>query len=246
MKKLMILLAAILLAAIAYYFLPGKIEGIALEEIEEQGERVFGTDVEVSDLLIDIANGTASIREISIANPQGYSQPFAMTLSSITAKFDYKSQVIDQIIVAEPHVYAEFKGKDLNILDLANQAERARKGAGGGKAAQAEVTDNQAIDEPSEQEDDEAIIMTINLVALDKATVDIRSDLTDQQKQFTIDRLEARDLHGNKQQLTNQLVKGLFNDLAKQVISESTQSLEEQALKKLKDKAKEKLKKLFE
>ena len=243
MKKNILIILAFTLGIAAYYFLPDKIEDIVLEELQEQGQRVFGTQVIVSDLSVDVRQGIASINEISIANPQGYSEPIALSLSSITAKFDYNSLVIDEIIISKPHVFAQLKGKDLNILDLANHAEQVTRSS---LPAQS-TTDATATktNEETQESEDEPLILTINLIALENATIDIQSDLTDKTKQLSIERLEARNLQGNSQQLANQLAKGLFNDLAKQVITESANTLEDEALEKLKDKAKEKLKKLF-
>ena len=244
MKKLILLIGVLVIGLSIVFFLPEKIEDTVVKELQEQGRRVFGTEVIVSDVDINIKQGTALIKEISIANPENYSQANAITLSSIFAEFNYKSGVIEKIIISKPQVLAEFNDKNLNILDLANHAESARRNTLGS------ATENQISAEP-ENSDSEVKdrkpprIFTIKLAALEQASVSIASNLSDKQKQFSIDRLEARDLQGNSQQLADQLVKGLFNDLSKQVIAKSALSLTEDALEELKDKAKQKLKDLF-
>ena len=244
MKKLLLLISVLVIAIAAIFFLPEKVEEIVVNELQDQGRRVFGTEVIVSDIDLNLKNGTALIEEISIANPANYSQTNAITLSSVFAKFDYGSGVIEEIIVSKPQVFAEFNNKNLNILDLANYAESARRNS-------IAVADNNQSDltpaEPSSDSKTEKPqrLFTIKLAALEQASVSIKSIQSDEQKQFSIKRLEARDLQGNSHQLADQLVKQLFNDLSRQVIAKSALSLSEDALEKLKDKAKEKLKNLL-
>ena len=245
MKKLLLLIVVLVIAGSAViFYLPKKIEEAVVNELQEQGRRVFGTEVIVSDIEISLRDGSASINEISIANPEIYSQANAITLSSISAKFNYSSGVIEEIIISKPQVFAEFKDSSFNILDLANHAESARRdsvGSAGGAPAPSEPENS-----GSEDEDEEAPrIFTIDLAALEQASVSISSNLSDKQKQFTVERLEARNLQGNTHQLADQLVKGLFNDLARQVIAQSALSLSEDAIETLKDKAREKLKDLL-
>lgn len=244
MKKILVLICVLVIAVAVVLFLPGKVEDAVVAELQQQGKRIFGTEVMVSDIDIDIKNGTASIREISIANPEIYSEPMALMLSSIMIKFNYKSGVIEEIIVSEPHVFAELVDKNLNILDLANHAESARRNA---IPAAAENKSSAQPDTTQAQQEPEKAppIFTINLAVLENPSVSLKSNLTEQQKQFTIQRLEARDLQGNPQQLADQLVKRLFNDLSRQVIAESVMSVGEDALEDLKDKAREKLKNLL-
>ena len=246
MKKKFIVLISVLIIAIAalFVFLPEKLEEVVASELKEQGQRVFGTEVTVSEVDIDIKQGTATISEISVANPPNYSSKSAITLASIVAKFNYRDAVIDEIIISSPQVNAEFNDKNLNILDLANHAESVRRNtipAAGQNPAPAEPVET----ESKEEAEDPPLILTIKRVALEQPQVTINSAVSDSQKTFTIDRLEARDLKGNSHQLADQLVRGLFNDLSRQVIARSALSLGEDALETLKDKAREKLKNLL-
>ena len=244
MKKYLLIISVLIIALAVVFFLPEKVEKVVIDELQDQGQRVFGTQVLVSDVDINLKDGTALIKEISIANPENYSQTNAITLSSIFAEFNYKSGVIEKVIVSKPHVFAEFNDKNLNILDLANHAEAARRTTA--STASESQTNSQSAQTETESKPEEAPrIFTIKLAALEQATVSIQSNLSDSKKEFTIERLEARDLQGTSHQLTDQLVKSLFNDLSRQVIAKSALSLSEDALEKLKDKAKEKLKDLL-
>ncbi len=244
MKKLVLLICFLIIAVSIVYFLPGKVEEAVVNELQEQGRRIFGTEVIVTDIDIDMKNGTALIKEISIANPEIYSQPKAITLSSVLAKFDYKSGIIEEIIISRPHVFAEFIDKNLNIIDLANHAESARRDSipTTGDAQTGPSSENS---KPQGKSDKEPTIYTIKLAALERPSVSIKSNFSDEQKAFSIERLEARNLQGNSQQLADQLVKSLFNDLSRQVIAQSAISIGDDALEKLKQKAQEKLKNLL-
>lgn len=244
MKKILLLIAVLVIAIGVIFFIPQKIEQAVVNELQDQGRRVFGTEVIVSDIDISLKDGRATINEISIANPDIYSQSHAITLSSISAKFDYSTGVIEEIVVSRPQVFAEFNDSNFNILDLAKHAESVRRDTIGSAGSSQTPSDSESSGS-AEKPEKPPRIFTINRAALEQASVSISSNQSDKQKQFTIERLEARNLQGNTHQLANQLVTGLFNDLARQVIARSALSLSEDALDSLKDKAQEKLKDLL-
>ena len=244
MKKI-IAIALILVAAVFLWLnFSNKAEELVLKEIERQGRRAFGTEVKVSDLELDIKQGTASIREITVANPAGYSQEHALTLGGIHAQFDYKNLSIREIIVSEPHVFAEFVDSRLNIEELAKQAEKfAPVPVSEVDVVTGKTTSQQKAEQ---QEEEESIELTIDFIALEDIKVDLISNKLKKQKQFGIDQIAARDLSGTPGQLGNQIINKMLNDLYEQVAVESLKALGTEKLDELKDKVKDKLKSLFD
>ncbi len=245
MKKILVLVLVVIIAVFAWLKFSGQAEELVLKEIERQGRRAFGTEVTVSDLELDVKQGSARIGEITVANPDGYTQPNALTLAGIYAQFDYKNLSISEIIVSEPHVFAEFVGSKLNIEELAKQAEKFAP------TPVSEVDVNTGESKPEEKSDDkteeeESIELTIDFVALENITVDLISDKLKEKKQFGIDQIAAQDLSGTPGQLGNQIINKMLNDLYEQVAVESLKALGNEKLDELKDKVKDKLKSLFD
>jgi len=245
MKKIVAIILLVVIAVFAWFKFSNQAEELVLKEIEKQGRRAFGTQVSVSDLELDIKQGSASIAEITVANPEGFTQPYALTLAGIHAQFDYKNLSISEIIVSEPHVFAEFIDSKLNIEELAKQAEKFAPTP----VSEVELSTGEA--KPEDKVEDEAqeessIELTVDFVALENITVDLISDKLKETKQFGIDQIAARDLSGTPGQLGNQVINKLLNDLYEQVAVESLKALGTEKLDEIKDKVKDKLKSLFD
>ncbi len=245
MKKILAVILLLIIAVFAWLKFSNQAEELVLKELERQGRRAFGTEVIVSDLDLDIKAGTASIREISVANPPGFTQQNALTLSEIYAQFDYRNLSISEIIVSDPHVYAEFIDSKLNIEQLAEQAKKFAPVP----VSEVDVTaGGESTSEPGAENaeaEEDSINLTINYIALENITVDLISDKLKEQKQFGIDQIAARDLSGTPGQLGNQIINKMLTDLYQRVAAESLKELGIEKLDELKEKVKDKLKNLF-
>lgn len=245
-KFLYTLIAIIVIAIVLVYLFFGKLERAVADKIEQQGERLFGAEVVVSDVDLDILNGKASISEISIANPPGYTQPNAITLSGISAQLDYKSLVIKEILISQPRINAELINNKLNIEELASHAAKASQPGetGDGQAQEPDQADTTKKSE-QDKEDENAQIFTIDRVAITNAQVELRSDLLEQPQQFELELIETTNLKGSPHFIGNQLATGLLNDLLGQVIAQSIKTVGKEKLNDLKDKALKKLNQLL-
>ncbi len=245
MKKILAVVLVLIVAVFAWLKFSDQPEKLVLEELERQGRRAFGTEVTVSDLALDIKQGTASIREISVANPPGFTQQNALTLSEIYAQFDYKNLSISEIIVSDPHVYAEFIDSKLNIEELSKHADLFAPVP----VSEIDVTTGESAEttENSEAESEEnEIELSIDYIALENITVDLISDKLKEQKQFGIDQIAARDLSGTPEELGNEIINKMLNDLYQRVAAESLKELGIEKFDELKEKVKDKLKNLFD
>ena len=244
MKKILAVVLVLIIAVFAWFKFSGQPEKLILEELERQGQRAFGTEVTVSDLDLDIKQGTASIREISVANPSGFTQENALTLSEIHAQFDYKNFSISEIIISDPHVYAEFIDSRLNIEELSKHADLfAPVPVSEVDVATGESTPESGTED--KQSEEESVELTIDYIALENITVDLISDKLKEQKQFGIDQIAARDLSGTPGQLGNQIINKMLNDLYQRVAAESLKELGIEKFDELKEKVQDKLKNLF-
>lgn len=125
MKKFSIFLLIIAaVCALVYYFFP--LEMVVKKVVNKYGSEVTGTDVSLQGFKLDLANGTASVKQIAVANPAGYTTPNAVSLGEISVKINMKSLtadtiIIDEINIQKPAVTYEMKSlTQNNISDIIN------------------------------------------------------------------------------------------------------------------------------
>ncbi len=119
MKKPVITVAVVLVVAagLGWNFL-SNLDRYVAKTIEVEGTRAMGTEVRVANVSIQLRNGTASISGLTIANPEGYTHPYAFELNEISVEIDYDTLEVVRIHVQEPKIVAEAKGLDTNFSDI--------------------------------------------------------------------------------------------------------------------------------
>lgn len=115
-----ILVAAI--AGVGVYLLQ-NLDGIVKDLIEQVGTEVLKTDVRVAEVELDLSNGAATLKGLTIANPKGFSSEKLFSMDSITVAIDTTSlagpvYVINEISVDGLRVLAEQKGTTSNVQTL--------------------------------------------------------------------------------------------------------------------------------
>ena len=99
MKKRYILLAILVILAAGGLYLSTNIESIVKKVVHKYGSEVTGTDVNISGFDLSLKDGTATIKKITVANPNGYKTPHIFELGDISVKIDLKSLTKDTIII---------------------------------------------------------------------------------------------------------------------------------------------------
>ena len=137
MKRKLILAAIALLVVIdgIAVYLYHSIDSIVEAAIEKHGSRVLGTKVSVGSVDISLKSGRGTIRDVSVANPDGFSGGDMFTLDEVVVDIDVKSInrdpiVIDEITIAGPTVHAEMNAQaQTNILVVKNSVDAHRTGS---------------------------------------------------------------------------------------------------------------------
>ena len=129
MKKFSIFLLVIaVIAALVYYFFP--LEMLVKKAVNKYGSEVTGTSVNLSGFNINLKDGEASVKQITVANPQNYKTKYAVELGNIDVKVNLKSVttdtiIVDKIIVNKPVISYEMKSLTENniseIIDNVNK-----------------------------------------------------------------------------------------------------------------------------
>lgn len=126
-KAILIIFVTVILAAVAgVYYLYTNLDSLVAAAIEKYGSQATQTAVQVRNVNIRPAEGSATIGGLTVANPQGYSTPHAFTLSDIGTRVDFKNSsrdriVIDEITIDNPEIFYEInQDRKTNLIELKN------------------------------------------------------------------------------------------------------------------------------
>ena len=172
MKKIIIGFVVILLiaAAGAAVYLMQNLDGIVKNMVEEVGTETAMTQVRLKDVKVNLAEGSALLRGLTVANPPGYSSEPLLTLDTILVTIDTGSltgpvYVIKGINIDGVHVLAEQKGTTTNIQTFMDGMEASEGSSEGGSTG---------ADEPD-------IKLSIGQIDFSDATMELRSDQIESQ-----------------------------------------------------------------
>lgn len=128
MKKaiLGIIVIVILAAAAGVYYLYANLDSLVAAAIEKYGSQVTQTAVRVDNVRIQPGEGAARIGGLTIANPDGYTTPYAFTLQDIGTRVDFRNSsrdkiVIEEIVIDSPEIFYEInQDRQSNLIELKN------------------------------------------------------------------------------------------------------------------------------
>jgi hypothetical protein len=148
--------AGILGAGLLVFLLITSLDALVEGAIEQYGSEMTGTRVQVASVQIDLAEGSATILGLTIANPAGFETPEAFRLEEITVDIDTGRLTgspigIDHIEIQAPEVTYELNAQARSNLEvIADNLDRYA-----GESA-SEPTDPTVPTEPSGSSDDPA------------------------------------------------------------------------------------------
>lgn len=114
------LFALIVIGAIGAVVLSFSIDGIVESNLEETASGMLETSVEVENANISILDGSGTINNIIVHNPEGFSENPAIQLQQISMKVKIGSLLSDTVIVENiriknPELYFEQKASGSNF-----------------------------------------------------------------------------------------------------------------------------------
>jgi hypothetical protein len=125
MKKIILGLVLLLIIGIGggVFYLLHNLDTIVKIAIEKYGSQAIQTSVRVDKVRIKLQEGSASISGLTIANPPGFSTPYAFSLGDISVGIDIDSLtgnviVIREIGIAAPQVFFEINADKKTNLDV--------------------------------------------------------------------------------------------------------------------------------
>ena len=228
MKKVFIVLVVVVgvVGGIGYY-LVSNIDSIAKEIIEESGSNVLGTEVSVETVSIELAEGRATILNLAVANPPGFSDHPAFRFDEVTAVIDIGSGVVEQLYSSQPEIRVEFIGERSNFFVLQENIKASAPEEEGAEE-QPPASDDDTEKAPGSVQIDEIVVEGARAVVV--------SDDAAEPLEFSIDRLRFQNLKGSPHQIARvalgQFVAQVLAATAKNMIEQkANQILEEQGEK---------------
>jgi len=242
MKKLVIALVVLLLIlAVAAFFLLSNIDSIAKGIIEDAGSEVVGTNVSVESVSIKLTEGSASIKNLSVANPPGFSDQPAFRFSEISAVVDIGTGVVEKIYTSEPEIRVEVKDGRSNF-EVLNKNIQESTGQGDDKT-------EKKTEEAKNGSGEDPVQIQINEVDVKKARAIVTRDDGTEPLELTIASLHFANLKGSPQQIARvmlgQFVAQVTVETARQVFEKEAKEYLEEKEGELKGKLIDKLEKLL-
>jgi hypothetical protein len=161
-----------------------------------------------------LRKGTLTVREISVANPAGYRNPYAMRFDGVEAAVDYDNLEIKRLVIDQPEFLIEELGGTTNFQQMLEALE----------AGESPVP---AAD-PAKPEPE----IVIRHFRIDQARAGFESASLDRYTDLNVDAIEMNDLKGTPTELANEIGRKVLKELS----SEAAMALlEAQARKKAGD-----------
>jgi hypothetical protein len=212
----------VLIIVVLVMMLFGNLNGIVKGVIEKVGTGVTGVSVTVGAVDIKISEGSAAIRDLSVANPKGFSAKPMLDFGELAVKLDVKGKVINHVKVASPHILFEQKGATSNFQTL-------QKNMAGDKPKE-EPTEAPA-EEPAPAEGETAIIQ-IDLIEIIDAQVNVVSDQLPEPKNITIKLIKIENLKGTGEEIGKQIMSQLTSQIIKEVSGQALKGELDKAINK--------------
>ena len=208
----------VLIIVIGVMVLMGNLNGIVKGIIEKVGTSVTGVPVMVGVVDIKISEGSAAIRQLTVANPEGFSAKPMLDFGELAVKLDVKGKIINHVKIASPHILFEQKGKTSNFQTL---------------------QENMATDDPKEEKpaaeepapaEGEPTILQIDLIEIIDAQVAVVSDLFEGTKNLTIPLIKFENLKGTGEEIGKQVISQLTAQIIEEVTNQVIQKQVEKAV----------------
>jgi hypothetical protein len=254
------LLVAVVLAVAIYLVV--NIDSVVQSRIERTGTRVAGVPVTVGAVEISLSSGTATVTDLSIANPPGFSEQPAIHFGQISASVNVATGVITRVLAARPLIRVEGAPERTNIDVLRGKADTAKstgQASGTGQSGSGESGDTTAESTgqsgASGQDDDEESSDTyeIRLIEIEQAALLVDLEGLDSPTQLDVERFAFTDLQGTRSVITRQLLDQLtvaimdaVRERLLEIAGEALRSELESRADELEAKARERLKDLFD
>lgn len=198
----------LLIVVAALFLLFSGLDRIVAAAIEKYGSEATGTKVEVSSVRLDLKGGEGSIRDLSVGNPPGFSEPDAFRLEDISIAVDTGSLagnpvVIDRVTILSPRIAYEINKDGQSNIELIRKKLQ-------------EVSSKETGGKPSADKEGKKIV--IRSLVIDKGEIAIRvAALSGKPLSAPLPRLELKNLGGKGGDSPGGIARQVLGPLVNQV-----------------------------
>ena len=129
MKKAILIIVALVIVVVggAIWFTISNLDSIVKEVIETAGTKTVGAKVGVGSVNISLKDGKATINNLTVANPAGFSSDPAVSFGELTVDIDYKTGAVQRIYSGSAAFVFEQKGAASNFGQLQKNIKKSAK-----------------------------------------------------------------------------------------------------------------------
>jgi len=204
MKKAVLatfVLVVVLIGGGAWY-LVNNLDALVKDTIETAGTDAVGSAVRVGSVSIDLKNGSASIRDFSIANPAGYSDVAMVSFGELSVALDLAnlstSEIgIKSIIARNPRVLYENANGGSNLETVAD------------RFASEDAT---ASTESASSTD---IMISIGSIEIENIEAAISASILPKTVEASLGDIRLQNLRGTPDELADQIMKPVMSQLSR-------------------------------
>ena len=230
MKKLFAGIFVILILAVAggVYYVVANLDSIVKTNIEKYASETTQTTVKVDNVLIRLTEGSAAINGLTIANPAGFSLPYAFSLGQIATDIDIDKTTkeiiaIELINIAAPQIFYEINTDRVGNLNVLKD-----------NLGTSSSTPSSSSKLPSDTTQSQQIQIQIDRFLLEDAKLHAKvAPLDNKTYNLLLPTLELTNLSGTPEQISRQILSQLIEHAKKEI---QKQGLDKE-LNKLKSKA---------
>ena len=203
-----LLIIILLIGGAAWYYVSFRLDDAIANGIEEAGSAAFGTSVKVGGVKTSIRDGTLSISSITVANPPGYNNKFAISLNAIEAAVDYDSFEIKRVIIDNPEVVIEEKGGQTNFSDLLVNIQSDQSEP----AADADADADPDAD-GEDGADTDATTIIIRHFRMNQTRASFESKSLDRYSDLKVDEIEINNISGTPTEVANLIATEIIKEI---------------------------------
>lgn len=228
MKKVFGVLGLILLLGVgaAWYFIAVRMDTMIESRLERAATTSIGSHVEVGGVETNLREGSLTVREITVANPPGFENPFAMRFKQVEAAVNYDGLEVRRVSIDSPEFYIEEQGGVTNMELLLQAIESA-------------PVEEAPTDSTAEPE------IVIQHFRVDATRASFESRSLDRFTEIKVDAVELYDLRGTPSELSRVIARAMLKELSKVAGMELLKSGARKKADELGDKLSGSLKSIF-
>ena len=202
MRKVFIALGIVLIVFIGGgYLVLSNLDAIVENAIETAGTQAVGSQVAVGGVELDLTGGRATIRDFTIANPQGYSSNSMVSFSELSVGMnlqntDGQTIHITSIVANDPFVHYETISGTSNFDTVAERFE----------------SEEQAP--PPEDEVASDIQLIIDQISINNIQATLDADMLPDPVDVGLGDINLSSLSGTSNEIAGQVSRQLMNQIA--------------------------------